>query len=81
MDNTDSTVTIRPAIPVIRIFDLEKARQYYLDYLGFSVDWEHRQEEDIPSTLRWRCIRNWGSGATATSNLRLMRCHGGCRFR
>ncbi|WP_417839270.1 glyoxalase superfamily protein [Tritonibacter scottomollicae] len=46
---TDKASTdIRPAIPVIRIFDLEKAQQFYLDYLGFSVDWEHRHEEDFP---------------------------------
>ena len=46
---TDKASTdIRPAIPVIRIFDLEKAKQFYLDYLGFSVDWEHRHEEDFP---------------------------------
>jgi len=41
-------VDIRPAIPVLRIFDLDKARAFYLDYLGFSLDWEHRHEEDLP---------------------------------
>ena len=50
---TDKASTdIRPAIPVIRIFDLEKAQQFYLDYLGFSVDWEHRHEEDFPTYMQ-----------------------------
>lgn len=48
MEQTSQTATIRPAIPVVRIFDLEKARDYYLDYLGFSLDWEYQHEEDLP---------------------------------
>lgn len=36
------------AIPILRIFDLARAREFYLDYLGFTVDWEHRFEPDTP---------------------------------
>jgi catechol 2,3-dioxygenase-like lactoylglutathione lyase family enzyme len=32
------------AIPILRIFDLEKARDFYVGFLGFRVDWEHRFE-------------------------------------
>ena len=35
-------------IPVLRIFDEAKAREFYVDFLGFSVDWEHRFEEGMP---------------------------------
>jgi catechol 2,3-dioxygenase-like lactoylglutathione lyase family enzyme len=35
-------------IPILRIFDVNKAREFYLDYLGFRVDWEHRFEPDLP---------------------------------
>ncbi|KAJ7299138.1 hypothetical protein O6H91_23G044500 [Diphasiastrum complanatum] len=28
-------------IPILRIFDVAKAREFYVDYLGFQVDWEH----------------------------------------
>jgi len=28
--------------PVLRIFDVAKAREFYLDFLGFNWDWEHR---------------------------------------
>ena len=36
------------AIPVMRIFSVEKAREFYIDYLGFKVDWEHRFEPSLP---------------------------------
>ena len=35
-------------IPIFRIFDLEKAREFYCDYLGFKVDWEHRFDDESP---------------------------------
>ncbi len=34
--------------PVLRIFDVAKAREFYIDWLGFQVDWEHRFEPDLP---------------------------------
>jgi len=34
--------------PILRIFDKTKARQFYLDYLGFQLDWEHRFEKEMP---------------------------------
>ena len=39
---------ILPAIPVIRMFDVVQARAFYLDFLGFEVDWEHRHTPDLP---------------------------------
>ncbi|HET8727537.1 MAG TPA: glyoxalase superfamily protein [Alphaproteobacteria bacterium] len=36
------------AIPMFRIFSVEKAREFYIDFLGFSVDWEHRFEDGLP---------------------------------
>ena len=35
-------------IPILRIFDEDKAKEFYVDFLGFEVDWEHRFEEDFP---------------------------------
>lgn len=35
-------------IPIIRIFDEAKAKQFYLDFLGMSLDWEHRFEPGFP---------------------------------
>ncbi len=36
------------SIPILRIFDEAKAREFYVDFLGFQVDWEHRFEENLP---------------------------------
>lgn len=37
--------------PVFRIFDESKAKEFYVDYLGFKVEWEHRFEEGLPLYL------------------------------
>ncbi len=34
--------------PILRIFDEAKAREFYLDYLGFEVTFEHRFAADMP---------------------------------
>jgi uncharacterized glyoxalase superfamily protein PhnB len=36
------------AVPIFRIFDVEKAREFYVGFLGFSLDWEHRFEPTAP---------------------------------
>jgi hypothetical protein len=36
------------AIPILRIFDEAKAREFYLGFMGFAVDWEHRFEPGMP---------------------------------
>src|SRR6476660_956877 len=35
-------------IPILRIFDEQKAREFYIDFMGFTVDFEHRFEENAP---------------------------------
>lgn len=35
-------------VPILRIFDEAKAREFYVGFLGFSVDWEHRFEDGLP---------------------------------
>ena len=35
-------------IPVIRMFDVGKAKEYYVDFLGFRVDWEGHIFEGAP---------------------------------
>jgi hypothetical protein len=42
------TVQFGRVVPVFRIFSLDKAREFYLDFLGFKVDWEHRFAPDLP---------------------------------
>ncbi len=43
-----SGIAFTQTIPILRIFDVAKAREFYLDFLGFRVDWEHRFEPDLP---------------------------------
>ena len=35
-------------VPIFRVFSINKAREFYLDFLGFKVDWEHRFESAFP---------------------------------
>ncbi len=39
---------MRVAIPVLRIFDVSKALEFYVDWLGFEVDWAHPNLEESP---------------------------------
>ncbi|NQZ31333.1 MAG: VOC family protein [Oceanospirillaceae bacterium] len=34
--------------PILRVFDEAKTLEFYINFLGFSVDWEHRFEKDLP---------------------------------
>ncbi|MGW8390649.1 glyoxalase superfamily protein [Pseudoduganella sp. HUAS MS19] len=38
--------------PILRIFDEAKAREFYVDFLGFEIDWEHRFEAGLPLYLQ-----------------------------
>ncbi|WP_208279601.1 glyoxalase superfamily protein [Massilia oculi] len=38
--------------PILRIFDEAKAREFYVDYLGFTVDWDHRFGPGMPLYLQ-----------------------------
>jgi catechol 2,3-dioxygenase-like lactoylglutathione lyase family enzyme len=42
------SIRFRKTVPIFRIFSLEKAREFYIDFLGFKVDWEHRFTSDAP---------------------------------
>jgi ribosomal-protein-alanine N-acetyltransferase len=42
------TIEFERAIPIFRIFSLEKAREFYVNFLGCKVDWEARFETDLP---------------------------------
>jgi hypothetical protein len=41
-------MTLGRITPISRIFDEAKARDFYVDFLGFAVDWEHRFEPGLP---------------------------------
>lgn len=40
--------TAQAVVPILRIFDESRARDFYIGYLGCVVDWEHRFAADAP---------------------------------
>jgi catechol 2,3-dioxygenase-like lactoylglutathione lyase family enzyme len=45
-------MTLHPPIPVLRVFDDALARRFYLDWLGFRLDWESQAGPDGPRYLQ-----------------------------
>lgn len=67
------TATLHGGIPVLRIYDVAKAKEFYLDFLGFALDWEHRFEPDLPlyaqvsrSGLTLHLSEHYGDGTPGT---------------
>jgi catechol 2,3-dioxygenase-like lactoylglutathione lyase family enzyme len=52
--NDSSVPQVRQPVPVLRIHDERRAREFYVDYLGFVVEWEHRFEPGLPLYMRLR---------------------------
>jgi catechol 2,3-dioxygenase-like lactoylglutathione lyase family enzyme len=42
------SIDFAKTIPILRVFSVEKAQEFYIGYLGFEVDWEHRFEPTLP---------------------------------
>lgn len=41
-------INFQSVVPILRIFDITKADEFYLEYLGFKVDWDHRFDDNAP---------------------------------
>jgi len=61
-------------IPILRIFSVEKAREFYVDYLGCKVDWEHRFDKNAPLYMQvsrdglvLHLSEHYGDGSPGTS--------------
>jgi catechol 2,3-dioxygenase-like lactoylglutathione lyase family enzyme len=39
-------------VPILRIFDVEKAKEFYVGWLGFKIDWEHEFEANAPKYIQ-----------------------------
>jgi uncharacterized glyoxalase superfamily protein PhnB len=44
----DDGVSFQAPIPIIRIFAVDKAMEFYQGFLGFAQDWEHRFGDGFP---------------------------------
>ncbi|KIW11027.1 hypothetical protein PV08_10326 [Exophiala spinifera] len=42
------SIAFHSVTPILRIFDIAKAEEFYRDFLGFSTDWDHRFGDDFP---------------------------------
>ena len=42
------SLEVKETAPIFRIFDVTKAKEFYLGFLGFTLDWEHRFDEKSP---------------------------------
>jgi uncharacterized glyoxalase superfamily protein PhnB len=45
---TSMPLHVHQTAPILRIFDEQKAKDFYVGFLGFTVDWEHRFEPGMP---------------------------------
>ena len=42
------TIQFTSIVPILRIFDIAKADEFYQGFLGFKVDWDHRFDDNAP---------------------------------
>jgi catechol 2,3-dioxygenase-like lactoylglutathione lyase family enzyme len=42
------TIQFMSVVPILRIFDVAKADEFYQGFLGFKVDWDHRFDDNAP---------------------------------
>ncbi len=42
------------SVPILRMFDEEKAKAFYQDYLGFEMEWESRFSPTAPLYCQFR---------------------------
>ena len=53
--------SIGSSIPVLKMLDEAAAIAFYLDYLGYQIDWEHRFNPDIEGSPLYMQIHLGGS--------------------
>lgn len=66
--------TFAAPVPILRSFDEAKAKEFYVDFLGFEVTFEHRFEENTPLYMglqrgdcRLHLSEHFGDGTPGTS--------------
>jgi len=37
--------------PILRIFDYDKTKEFYINWLGFKINWEHTDHPDAPKYM------------------------------
>src|SRR2546423_40315 len=62
-------IAVLHTVPIFRVFDVDKAKEFYLGFLGFTLDWEHRFDERAPVYMQV---------SRAGMTLHLSQHHGDC---
>ena len=39
---------LKSLVPILRMFSVEKAEEFYIGFLGFTLDWSHTFEVNFP---------------------------------
>lgn len=50
--NAEDAAGIGAPVPILRVQRFDDVRAFYVDYLGFTVEWEHRFEPELPLYAR-----------------------------
>jgi len=45
-------INFQQIIPLVRIFDIAKAKDFYAGFLGMKVDWEHHFDATAPAYIQ-----------------------------
>ena len=68
--HNETAIKFIRTIPILRIFSVEKAKEFYCGFLVFKVDWEHTFEPGMPvyvqvsrGGLRLRLSEHHGDGS------------------
>ena len=54
MSDSEPSYQIGSSIPVVRMLEEADSKAFYLDYLGYSIDWEHRFGDNSPLYMQIR---------------------------
>lgn len=46
------TISFLQTVPILRIFDVTRAKDFYAGFLGFAVDWEHHFDDESPAYMQ-----------------------------
>jgi catechol 2,3-dioxygenase-like lactoylglutathione lyase family enzyme len=67
-------IAFEPAIPILRVYDIPKALEFYVECLGFTLDWQHQFEPDMPlymqvshGDLKLHLSEHYGDGTPGTA--------------
>lgn|SRR5215469_4390662 len=46
------SVSFTRTIPILRIFNVDKAKEFYIGWLGFKIDWQHQFATNTPQYIQ-----------------------------